>query len=177
LESLEQHEREKYQKIWSFPEYRRYSPGESSAPRAFDKLSMRSGQTLYDMGCGTGRAGQWFANKGLDVTLVDFAPNAPEVDLPFIEACLWGLPDMPIVDYVYCTDVLEHIPPEKVDDVIAGLKSVGKRLYLQIHCNEDGFGSLINERLHLTVQPPKWWVSKFPDCKYRDHANTVEIII
>lgn len=170
---MENLEKEKYVKIWSFPEYRRYSPGECAAPRAFDKLSMSG--TLYDMGCGTGRAGKWFSEKGLDVTLVDFAPNAPEVDLPFIEACLWEI-DLPKKDYVYCVDVLEHIPPERVDEVISNLKSCGKTLYLQIHCHEDGFGKLINEKLHLTIKPQEWWVDKFPGCTSRDLGNTVEII-
>ncbi len=75
--SLARTERRKYEECWAHDDYRKYSPGESVLP-IFKSIARRRG-TLVDIGCGTGRAGQHLADAGFDVTLLDFARNAPEV--------------------------------------------------------------------------------------------------
>lgn len=154
LELVELGERDKYRRMWERKEYRRYSPGLEAAPDAFKH--MRQGESLYDLGCGTGRAGEWFSKRCMNVVLVDFAPNAVEVQLPFVEACLWDM-NLPKSDWGFCADVMEHIPPQHVDDALRCIALCCKRAYLQIHCDHDGCGKLIGEKLHLTVQSPDMW--------------------
>lgn len=150
-------EREKYTRMWSVSAYRRYSPGERVADAAWKRLKPKNRETLYDLGAGTGRAALYFSNRGLNVRAVDFVNNALEVEVPFVQACLWEL-TLPPADLIFCVDVLEHIPPQKIDDTLRCMAVVMlRRGYLKIHCAPDRFGRQIGETLHLTVQPPEWW--------------------
>src|SRR5690606_13000880 len=96
---------------------------------------------------------------GMDVVMVDFAPNAPEVELPFVEACLWCM-DLPQRDWGYCVDVMEHIPEERVDDALACIASACRDAYFAISCAPADMGELIGETLHVTVKPQAWWEEK-----------------
>ena len=95
--------------------YHRVSPGRNLAPHVYEQLSPETGDTLIDFGCGLGRATEFFGQKGLRATGVDFV-NVLEMDVPFVRACLWDLPDLSC-DWGFCADVMEHIPTAKVDDV------------------------------------------------------------
>lgn len=173
-----EHEREKYRKMWAFPQYRTYSPGEEGVSWFLEHIVSRPGDDLIDLGCGTGRAGRALADKGFNVTLLDFCFEAVDVSgLIFINANLWDLPrELPTFDWIYCADVLEHIPPEFVGATLQNMARItGQGGYLQIATGPDGCGSLIDETLHLTVQPAAWWhtqVSKYWDIV---EPNIVEV--
>jgi len=72
-------------------------------------------------------------------------------------------------DLVSCTDVLEHILPEDIDDVLWTLVNHTKKmLYCTIAtypaskmiCDEKG-KDIYNQSLHTLVRPKKWWLDKF----------------
>lgn len=156
-------ERDKYLAVWDRPEYRKVSPGMLECERAFAVCEMKAGQELIDFGAGPCRATRWFRDKGLDVLAIDFAPNAPETDVPFVEACLWDLPDsLPRADWGFCTDVMEHIPSEKVGDVLANIRMLTKRgAYFRIATRPDKMGpKLLGKPLHMTVHTGEWWRRK-----------------
>lgn len=157
-------EKQKYEKIWAVPGYRVNSPGEGLVDR-FSAVASRG--SLIDLGCGTGRAGVKLWHLGFDVTLFDLTKTALDKTtiqsgLPFIEGSLWGswLFAAPF-DWIYCTDVLEHIPPERIDETLDNMAKLTRRGgFLQIAMFEDGFGSYIGDRLHLTIQSADWWMEK-----------------
>ena len=154
---LELREKAKYQEIWTHDAYRKDAPGESFVYRAVKALHMYEGDTVIDYGCGTGRGAKRFQDFGMQVTGVDFAPNALETEIPFIESCLWDLPDIES-DFAYCTDVMEHIPPEKVPDVIEGIaKRTSRGAFFNIATREDNLGRLIGRKLHMTVMTAEAW--------------------
>lgn len=66
-------------------------------------------------------------------------------------------------DGVICSDVLEHIPADEVDDTIGTLFDYAlKFVFASVCCRpaKKTFpGTDIN--LHVTVKPFKWWRSKF----------------
>ena len=159
-DALRAQEEAKYRAVWTtVPDYRCYSPGLNAAPEAFSACGMRKGESLLDLGCGTGRAGAWFHKQGMNVTLLDLCDKAPECQLPFVVACLWEPSELPPFDWIFCCDVLEHLPPEKVGpalDVIAGLMEKGG--YLQVFTAPDaGWGGIGD--LHLTVRDASWWAA------------------
>lgn len=158
-------EREKYIAIWERPEYRRISPGMMECERAFAVMEMKKGKSLIDFGAGPARATLWFRQQGLKVTAVDFAPNARETDVKFVEACLWDMPEtLKPADYGFCTDVMEHIPSEKVNDVLNGIAKRAKvGVYFRIATRPDKMGRLIGKPLHLTVQTGEWWRRKLEE--------------
>jgi SAM-dependent methyltransferase len=153
-------ERRKYERAWAMPRYRTYSPGEQVLP-IFRSLVRKRG-TLIDLGCGTGRAGQALFESGFDVTLMDFADNCVEErELPFLKQNLWSRWPDRTWDYGYCCDVMEHIPPEKVEPALEQIFKHCHRVFFSVHFGEDGFGELLGERLHLTIQPFVWWRDLF----------------
>ena len=154
-------EQKKYERMWSFPQYRGWSPGLDAAPVAYATMHCREGQSLIDMGCGTGRAGVYFAERGIDVTLVDFVSSAVEAThLPFINSCLWSLPEDLNADFTFCADVMEHIPPEYVERTLDCIeRATQTACFFQIATGRDSCGELIGETLHLTVEPDSYWRS------------------
>jgi SAM-dependent methyltransferase len=156
-------EREKYERMWANPGYRRRAPGMEHAMGARQFLNMRAGDSIYDWGCGTMRATALFKACGLAATGIDFARNASEFPgVPFIEACLWELPDMVPADWGFCSDVMEHIPPERVSEVLAGIAARTRRqVYFIISTQADRWGpKALGVPLHLTVKPNGWWIEE-----------------
>lgn len=169
---LVKREQAKYEKVWKDARYRQSSPGERTILRAMG-MGMKKGDSLIDFGCGCGRPLKAFQQLGLDVLGLDLAENCldRDLDLPFRHTCLWNLPPLK-ADWGYCTDVMEHIPEEKVDDVLEGIrKSTTKGAFFQIAMRPDSSGMLIiGEQLHLTVKGVDWWKAKL-----KKHWQEVEV--
>ncbi len=161
----------KYGKLWAMEEYRNAVNGEKAAKSFLRIVDPKERATVADFGCGRGRAGLLLSQEGLRVALVDFVKVCLDQDvkdglgdnLKFLKADLEKR--LPLkADFGICFDVLEHIPPDKVDSVIKNLFEVAQRIYLQVSTISDKRGDdLIGEPLHLTVQPAEWWVKKFED--------------
>jgi 2-polyprenyl-3-methyl-5-hydroxy-6-metoxy-1,4-benzoquinol methylase len=63
-------------------------------------------------------------------------------------------------DLVLCTDVMEHIPEDTVDEVLEDLHRLGKTVYVVISCIE-AYAKLPNgENAHTTVKRPEWWAQR-----------------
>ncbi len=160
-------EQEKYQRMWTYPNYRVEAPGEDCVHK-FLEVVKPSGNVI-DFGCGTGRGALKIKQSGLDVLLVDFASNCRDDEashLPFIQ---WDLTEpMPFRSaHGYCTDVMEHIPPNQVDSVIKNILTCVKDAFFQISLVPDNLGQLIDHPLHLSVHPHEWWVEKFESLGFR----------
>ena len=156
MDTLAEHERVKYERMWARPEYHVCSPGELSAPDAIQTFG-RLG-TVIDFGCGDGKAIHLFRKAGYRAIGVDHVSLMPDT----VQSCLWSLPaDLPVADFGYCADVMEHIPPERVDDVLVNIaRHVSRMAYFRIATTPDVMGKLIGETLHLTVQPAHWWLAR-----------------
>ena len=153
-------EREKYQILWARQDYRDWSPG-ADAVDAF--LALEPEGLIVDFGCGTGRAAIKMAEAGRNVLLVDFTDNCRDKAarlLPFIQ---WDLTEpLPVQGGTgFCADVMEHIPPEEVDAVLANIMAAVPRCFFQIATVPDAFGASIGQTLHLTVRDHDWWADKF----------------
>lgn len=161
-------ERSKYEQVWRRAAYRRGSPGEFWAWQFIKLARPARGESIVDFGCGPGRAALMFERFGLDVRLlVDIAANcldrdvAAELGARLLVAPLWDLPPgTPAADWGFCVDVMEHIPPERVDDTLAAILAASRRCFFHICLRADHFGpKLLGEPLHLTVRPFAWWRS------------------
>lgn len=155
-------ERAKYAEIWGIEAYQKaHSPGEENVDRFMKVMQPQQGKSLLDIGCGAGRAGLAFKERGLNIGWLDITSAAldPRVDVSqFIESPLWGRwPGGLHYDYGYCCDVMEHIPTEYVMLSVERILAACDVAWLQISNLPDQFGALIGEPLHLTVQPFNWW--------------------
>jgi hypothetical protein len=162
---------EKYQAMWHTPLYREVAPGEAFANAFIDIADPKLTDIIVDFGCGTGRGAKKIAElTRCEVQLVDFADNCRDEgnNMPFTVADL----TKPIGisgNIGYCTDVMEHIPPDDVPDVIKNIMDCVDSCYFKIALFDDTMGQLIGHPLHLSVFPSEWWQDKFSayDIKYQ----------
>jgi len=160
--NLAAQEREKYKKAWAHDAYRNYAPGEQIAKHYVEQCRPRKGR-LIDFGAGTGRGAYELHKSGYDVTMVDIADNCldeevkAEIGNRLVIANLWEQMDLPQAPEGYCTDVMEHIPEEKVLAVINNALHLCDRVFFHICLRNDHFGKELGEHLHLTVKPFTWW--------------------
>lgn len=160
----EQREADKYMEMWEHPDYRRYAPGVDHVTAAVEKLGMMPDDMVADFGCGTGRAAALMRNRGMMVVGIDIARNALEESIHFIRSILWD-EALPVLlsstfkpKWGFCTDVMEHIPPDKVENVLFNIAaSCTHGAYFAIDDHVDEMGALIGKPLHLTRRPPQWW--------------------
>ncbi len=155
---LEIREAAKYAEMWEHDAYRRTAPGERHVDRAIEMLGMEELDTVADFGCGTGRAATALQARGFSVAGIDFAENciAGDCNFTFVKSCLWDLPEMH-VKHGFCTDVMEHIPTEKVESVLEGIAKRARACYFNIATTDDTMGGLIGYKLHLTVMSADEW--------------------
>jgi SAM-dependent methyltransferase len=167
----------KYQKVWGLDDYRKVSPGENAVDLFLTALKQSDtdykGKTLIDFGCGTGRAGYRLWQEGMKVTLMDFASNCLDdniqaridtnaKDISFVEHDITKKTSLR-AEWGYCCDMMEHLPPEEIDDALSTIFEASDNVFFQIATIKDHFGSHpdINEPLHLSVHDYDWWLKKF----------------
>lgn len=107
--------------------------------------------TILDFGCGYGALNNKIGNK-LEVTEYD--------------AGIDGKNKLPVgkFDMVVCCDVMEHVEPMFVDQTIDWLYYYAtKMIYLSICCAPSLEAFPDGSNLHLTIQTPSWWMSRFEE--------------
>ncbi len=161
-------EQEKYRKAWDQSRYRLCSPGEQTVPLMLMHMPLTAESELLDFGCGTGRAARLVHRTvGCQVTMLDFVRSCLDDSVRSYlrehpETMRFQLVDLerPIpyhAAFGICADVMEHIPQEKVERVLANILKSANCVWFQISTVPDHLGSLIDETLHVTVQPHDWW--------------------
>lgn len=155
-------ERALYERAWAVREYATDSPGRAFLPAFLEMAGPELGlcDSVIDAGCGAGAGLEALREAGYarlaGADLVD-ARQGPPATLPFFEGPLWSIACQPF-DWVYCCDVLEHIPEEFTMLVVARLlDACAMGAFFSICLEPDGFGALVGEALHKTVRPFTWW--------------------
>lgn len=118
---------------------------------------------VLDYGCGKST----LANN-LPFTIKQYDPAIPKYESLPSEA-----------DIVVCTDVLEHIEPELIDNVLDHIQSLAKRASFLTIAIGPAIKTLADGRnAHLIQETPKWWMSKLWDrfvvinfCQLKDDSS------
>ena len=106
--------------------------------------------TILDYGCGKGTLGNTFREAGL-ANVVDYDPAIPGKDRPPQPA-----------DLVVAVDVMEHIEPDCLQDVLRDLVRVTKKiLFVAISTIPSKRTMLDGRNTHLIVEGGAWWRAKF----------------
>ena len=113
-----------------------------------DKLEI---ETLLDYGCGS--------NLSLTKTLKpsrDFQYQAYDIGVPEYAG------DPVPSEMVTCIDVLEHIEPEYLENVLDHLEELTEVvLFASVHMGPAGKFLDDGRNAHLTQERPGWWLPKF----------------
>lgn len=118
--------------------------------------------TLLDYGCG---------NR----TLSEMLPPITGLTIQHYDPCIEGLDARPEpADIVACTDVLEHVEPECLDNVLDDLRRVVKKaLFLSVSTRVAKKSYSDGQNCHLIVEDHDWWR---PKLKKRFHIVETKII-
>lgn len=101
--------------------------------------------SILDYGSGQGRLGTALREAGCAVREYDPAIKGKETMPSF-------------ADLVTCTDVLEHVEPEKLSAVLAHIRLLARRAaFLVISCRQAQTIMHDGRNAHLIIQPKNWW--------------------
>ena len=118
--------------------------------------------TLLDYGCGM---------RTLEQTL----PPITGLSINNYDPCVEGLDNIPEpADIVVCTDVLEHVEPDCLENVLDDLKRVTKKtLFLAVSTRLANKSYCDGQNAHKIVQTYDWW---YPKIRKRFHVAKKEIV-
>lgn len=141
------------------PEYRRANQALHADPRGFGGDGKKHSQeveefakalkatSILDYGCGQGSLKRVIRFKGY---FGEYDPAIAGKD---------ALPKP--ADLVVCTDVLEHIEPDKLDNVLAHLRRLSaKGCFLVIATRAANKILPDGRNAHLIIEPAEWWVTR-----------------
>lgn len=119
--------------------------GGSHAKVVMDLMEKCGCKSVLDYGCGKG-----YLAKNLPFPIWEYDPAVP------------GKSESPRpADLVVCTDVLEHIEPDKLDFVLDDLARVTKKVgYFVIHTGPSGKTLSDGRNTHLIQEGEEWWKTK-----------------
>lgn len=131
------------------PDYGMASVG--YAPLVAEILAQVRATELLDYGAGKGRLGQTLRQQIQGpLTIHHYDPAIPE----------WSAPPAPC-RFVACIDVLEHIEPHLLDNVLDDLKRVTAGVgVFTVHTGPAVKVLPDGRNAHLIQQPAEWWLPK-----------------
>jgi hypothetical protein len=158
LDDLREFEAAKYDIQWQEPWYREKCHG-LALWAAHRNLFPDRVDTAIDYGSGTGRLVKMWRSIGIEAKGVDISTKAADPDIAdhVYIGCMWEstlLSILPRFEVGICADVMEHIPPHKVEDVLTFISETCAMCVFKIA----NFPSVHDGReLHLTLKPRDWW--------------------
>lgn len=126
-----------------------------------------AGFTVLDYGCGRGTLKKELQRLRPDADIREYDPGIPGKDTLSWEC----------VDFITCTDVLEHVEEEMLDRTLTTLDQLAKwGVFFDISCRPAKHVLPDGRNAHLTVHPPAWWREKldeaFREMKWRTHVES-----
>lgn len=105
-----------------------------------EKIKKLGYRDILDYGCGKGKLD---VPQRYDPAMKEFSKEPVPADL------------------VVCTDVMEHIEPEFLDNVLSHIKSLAKqKAWFVISCRDARKTLPDGRNAHIIVRPPAWWLEK-----------------
>lgn len=150
-----EHERKKYEGIYSDPKRKGYghtNHGKVAVPMVATKMAT---QSVLDVGCGGNEFKKEVLklNPAIRVVGVDFACPFADVIAP-ADRLPFGDKEF---DVLTAFDMLEHILPEQVDDILNEFARVSHRFMFSISY-VPSINTFQGENLHPCVHAENWWI-------------------
>lgn len=184
-------EREKYVRAYESPKYAR-NAGRQALKNASDieQVAAHAGvKTAVDFGCGNGDIVTILRPLDIHVHLIDFmgkeylgtaAQQAlGEGTAEYTQASLWD-PSLKAglrpAELGICTDVMEHIPEDRVDTVLRLIWDKVPLCFFRIALYGDSDKKIAKHGgpLHVTVRDHEWWIARLEAQGLRFEGWTLE---
>lgn len=140
--------------------------GQSGRKHVAEVLAMLGALDIHevlDYGCGQGTFSEALANQKWRGVVHEYDPAVLGKDM---------LPDP--APMVICTDVLEHVEPDKLDAVLAHLHSLIEQVgFFAISTVPSSKFLRDGRNAHLMVQRPKWWRQQLGEHGFRIRSQFV----
>jgi len=118
---------------------------------------------ILDYGCGQGTFKEAMDQQMWPGAILEYDPAVPGKD---------ELP--PSVPLVVCTDVLEHVEPDKLDAVLDHLHSLSEQLtFLAISTVPSSKSLRDGRNAHLIVKRPSWWAEQLRGHGFRIQSQCI----
>lgn len=126
------------------------SKGHKWAPAVRDLVARYDARSILDYGCGEGSLRKALFDVELFARIDEWDP------------AMTGKETWPhFADLVVCTDVLEHVEPEKLDTVLAHLKVLARKAIFVVIATRPSNKTMTDGRnAHLIVESADWWASR-----------------
>lgn len=117
--------------------------------------------SILDYGCGEGSLATVLRRSALHGIRIDeYDPAIPGKD---------SRPGF--ADLVVCTDVLEHIEPDRLDNVLADLRMLARKVLWVVVSTKDSNKVLADGRnAHLIIENGDWWKQKVRAAGFTLHS-------
>lgn len=120
-----------------------------------DFINEIQAKSVLDYGCGRGTLAKRLGSGGKKIKGLNWMGPVYEYDP--------ALPKKSVAraaDLVVCTDVLEHVEPDKLSNVLAHIRDLARRgVFLLISTREANRVMPDGRNAHLIVKPAQWWLS------------------
>jgi ubiquinone/menaquinone biosynthesis C-methylase UbiE len=159
-------ERDLYKRLWTTD----YKRSQCAVPMASKVIKeVRKEDNLLEIGSGDCTTASILLKEGYKIKPSDIYATCPMV----VECPAWALPFVDKeFDVSFSTDVLEHLPTDKVVDSIKEILRVTKRKSIHVIATW-GSTSKDGEILHKTVREIDWWQDIFK----QNNPNNVDLLI
>jgi len=111
--------------------------------------------SILDFGCGKGNLVETLKETYPGIDVFGYDPANPKYNK-----------DIPCVDMIISTDVLEHVEPEFIEDTIEMLSLKGKFHYHLISCAPAKLVLPDGRNAHLIQEGPDWWRPRFENAGF-----------
>lgn len=145
--------------------------GGKHAPFIVEMCKQSKSKTVLDYGCGKGQLKEVITNSTPFLTVYEYDPAIEGKDSP-------PQPQ----DVVYCGDVLEHIEPEYIDEVLEDINRCSKVMSILYIDTAPAQKTLSDGRnAHLIQEKMPWWFNKVSEhmevvmCQY-NKANKILMV-
>lgn len=131
-------ERSKYEAMWAHPQYRAVAPGADVAMTFLREARLKPGAGSSTSAAAPAAALMIAMLAGARVHMLDFASNCLDTEVrdSLCESLTFTQHDLlrpvPVqAEYGYCTDVMEHLPPETVDRTLVNILQAAQHVFFR----------------------------------------------
>ena len=127
----------------------------SKVPQIHKYIVQEDCKSVLDYGSGNSDFKKTVKNlyPDYDFKIVEYEPSVPELNI-----------DPEVCDMTICVDVLEHVEPDKIDNVLSHIKEKTNKLCFLSICVVESHSQFDDgTNLHILVKPVEWWIEKLKE--------------